>query len=118
MASLRTARILARLTTWRTPPEIVCGQLLDLCVGALGVDGSSLVLMGRTGPPGVVAVSDAVAQAVEEAQFVLGDGPGIDCVRSAAAVLEPDLAVTGVVRWPGFAGAASAAGAGPSSCCP
>ena len=50
--------------------------------------------------------SAPLAQAVEDLQHTLGEGPGVDASLSGAAVLVPDLADSGdpaLARWPTFA---------------
>jgi GAF domain len=68
---------------------------------ALGVDG---VWAGAgTGPQGMVLAwgQDKTSTALEDAQFTLGQGPGLEAVASGAPVLVPDL-VQAASRWPGF----------------
>lgn len=112
MVAIRTTQILARLSAWRVPPEHLCGQLLGSCVEDLPVTGASLVVMNRHGAPGVVSVTDTVAEMIEELQFTLGEGPGVDCFRTGWPVLHGDVAETGPQRWSGFAPAALGAGIG------
>ena len=72
---------------------------------ALGVDG---VLAGAgTGPQGVVLAwgRDKTSTALQDAQFTLGQGPGLEAVAAGAPVLVPDLA-DAASRWPGFVPAA------------
>lgn len=54
--------------------------------------------------------SDPVEGVIEEAQFTFGEGPCVDAARHSAPVHEPDLAGSGVLRWPIFAPRAVAAG--------
>jgi hypothetical protein len=68
---------------------------------ALGVDGVSAGL--GTGPQGVVLAwgLEKVGIALEDVQFTLGQGPGVDAVASGVPVLVPDLRGQ-QARWPGF----------------
>jgi len=64
-----------------------------------------------TGASGMVLAwgDEAVSAELEDLQFTLGQGPGPDAAAGGAAVLVPDLAVTGA-RWPQFAPAAAVLG--------
>ena len=53
-----------------------------------------------------VAASDAASRMLEELQFTLGEGPCLDAFTSRRPVLEPDLPVHGMGRWPAYAPAA------------
>jgi hypothetical protein len=59
----------------------------------------------------VLASSDEVAKALEDLQFVLGEGPTGDAFRAARPVLVPDLAAVDT-RWLQFASAARSRGVG------
>jgi GAF domain-containing protein len=110
MASVRTAQILARVVAAKMPPEVLCRRLVDACAEELPVTGVGMVLMTNSGPAGVVAVSDGPAATMEELQFTLGEGPCVDSSRTGRPVLQPNLAVTGPPRWPGFSAGALEAG--------
>ena len=55
--------------------------------------------------------SNAVSALIEDLQFTLGEGPGIDAFRDDQPVLEPDLADPTYPRWVAFAPPAVQAGA-------
>jgi GAF domain-containing protein len=68
---------------------------------ALGVDG---VCAGvGTGPQGVVLAwgQEKVGVALEDLQFTVGQGPGLEAVEACAPVLVADLQEH-AARWPGF----------------
>jgi hypothetical protein len=72
---------------------------------ALGVDG---VWAGvGAGPQGAVVAwgQDKTSTALQDAQFTLGQGPGLEAIAAGAPVLVPDLA-DAASRWPGFVPAA------------
>jgi hypothetical protein len=77
---------------------------------ALGVDGISAGV--GTGPQGVALAwnGDAVSTGLENQQFTLGEGPGLDAAASGVPVLVPDLAGARA-RWPAFTPAATDLGA-------
>jgi hypothetical protein len=53
-----------------------------------------------------IAASGPSSRRLEELQFSLGEGPGIDAFASRRPVLVADLLAHGSSRWPGFAPAA------------
>lgn len=79
----------------------------------MGVDGGGVALVRTRGHRATVCATDDVAARVEEAQFILGDGPCVDASASRSPVLVADLLdpTEGVQdRWPGFVEAACAVG--------
>lgn len=87
-------------------------QNRSLCVASaavVGVAGAGIVLMSRGKALGTVCVSDPVTEAVEDAQYTLGEGPCVEAYRTGAPVLVPDLSRDDD-RWPGFRLDAEAAG--------
>ncbi len=97
----------------RPAPSPVVALLRQVCGAAtrdLGVSGCWVRLMTEAGPSGVAAVSDATAEALEEMQFTLGEGPCIEAFASRRPVLAEDLRAA-VTRWPIFTPAALVAGA-------
>jgi len=81
-----------------------------LCAPTLPVSGVGLALMTDDGPAGIIAATDGAAMELEELQFTLGEGPCVDASQTGRPVLQPDLARTAPLRWPGFAGGALDAG--------
>jgi hypothetical protein len=103
---IRATQILSGVLDGATVTTDAANRLVAACVVALPVTGVGFSLMTAAGPAGTVAVSDEVAAAMEDFQFTLGEGPGVDCSRRGGPVLQPDLAVTGSGRWPAFTAAA------------
>lgn len=85
-------------------------RLCDTCVEVLDVAGAGIMLMSDGVHRGTFGVSNAVMTVVEDLQFTLGEGPCIDASRSVVPVLEPDLDLPAVNRWPAFSGPAVRAG--------
>ncbi len=97
----------ARVLTGSDP--LVADTLCARCVPLLRVTGVGISLM-TTGPPrGVVCASSPIARAVEELQYVLGEGPCVAAARSGEPVLVPDLGDPGNA-WPTFCEGAVALG--------
>lgn len=85
----------------------------DLLRRELAADGVGVRLGGgqRTGTE-VVHVSDLLGSALEELQFVLGEGPAVTCFATGQAVQVPQVdAPVALGRWPGFIPEAARAGA-------
>jgi hypothetical protein len=105
----RRARILLALAA---DVDTVPAGLCHVSAHLLAVSGASVTVLGELrGGPLAVCASDGVAQAVEDLQCTIGEGPSVDAYASDAPVLEGDLAGSGTRRWPAFAPAARAAGA-------
>jgi hypothetical protein len=103
----RVARIGAAMVVGDADPH------QSLCATAariVGVTGAGVVLISGGRALGNVCVSDAVAEAVEEVQYTLGEGPCVDACHTKQPVLVSDLAATDIVRWPGFREGAQAMG--------
>lgn len=90
--------------------------ILDSCgllCHELHADGVGVSVGGgdRTGTA-VVHVSDPLGAALEELQFVLGEGPALTCSATGRAVDVPDLDASAALgRWPGFVPEATRVGA-------
>ena len=88
----------------------ICG----VCVRSVPVTGASVSLMTGTGNRSTVYASDRVSARLEDLQFDLGEGPGIDAFADSRPVLVADLGDPGDAtgrRWPAFTPAAWTAGA-------
>ncbi|MER7705725.1 GAF and ANTAR domain-containing protein [Kitasatospora sp. NPDC097605] len=88
-------------------PERLCGA----CVEALAMDAAAITLMADTGHRAGVWASDENARRLEERQFALGEGPGVDAFRLRRPVLVPDLFAPEEERWPVLATTLGAQGA-------
>jgi hypothetical protein len=87
-------------------PQRVC----ELCVRRLSLSAASVALSAAPQSRGSLAGAGRLAKQIEEMQFVLGEGPCVEAFDHGFPALEPDLAVGGLARWPGFASAALALG--------
>jgi len=85
----------------------------EVAVAVAGVDGAWLTAMSDPARRVLVHATGAKAAELEELQFALGEGPCVDAFASGTLVLVPELGAAGWrARWPGFAVAGAAAGAG------
>lgn len=78
------------------------------CSRAFELRGAGLSLITDSGAQGVVGASGALAHRLEELQFDLGEGPGLDASRQRA-VVQANLSAPSE-RWPIFASSAREAG--------
>ncbi|WP_433715068.1 GAF domain-containing protein [Nocardia sp. CA-084685] len=77
-----------------------------------GADGAAVaVLGGNSQARELVYATDAIAQQVDELQFVVGEGPCVEAYRSDQRQIWPDLTSTDALRrWPAFTGEVLALG--------
>jgi hypothetical protein len=66
-------------------------RISQMCVEQVGVNGAGLSIVSTTGHRELVCSTDDVAAGIEDLQFTVGQGPGIDAVSSGAPVLISDL---------------------------
>ncbi|MEU4205873.1 GAF and ANTAR domain-containing protein [Streptomyces sp. NPDC039022] len=111
------AAVLARLRPSSADAGLV-GADAQRCARALGVDGVAASILTDGGPSEVVWCSDGVSARLEEAQFTLGQGPGLEAGVSCAPVLVPDLARVPGGRWPVLLPEIAALGIGAVFCIP
>lgn len=72
--------------------------------------GAGIMLMSGDQPCGSLWATDEVSAQIEELQFTVGEGPGIEAWRRDQPVLESDLATPATQRWAAFTGPAVRAG--------
>lgn len=86
-------------------------RLCEVCASVTSLSGAGIMLISAGVPEGSVCTTDAVSGRLDELQYTLGEGPGLDAHRHARPVLEPNLADPRQPRWLAFSEAATAAGA-------
>jgi hypothetical protein len=89
---------------------LVLNRLCRVAARLLPAQGVAVSLMTEHGPSGIVAMLDKESGAVEELQFLIGEGPGWDAFEARTPVQAPDLQTAGAHRWPGYSAAAGAYG--------
>ncbi|MEU9078407.1 GAF and ANTAR domain-containing protein [Kitasatospora sp. NPDC004745] len=100
MADLtRIAQIMAEAVNGPGRPSVP-ERLCAACVEALAVDSAAITLMADTGHRAGIWASDDRARRMEERQFSLGEGPGVDAFRGRRPVVVADLLSAAEVRWP------------------
>jgi GAF domain-containing protein len=85
-------------------------RLCSVAIWDLPAWGVAVSLMTDDTSQGLAAASDEMSKAVEELQFVLGEGPCLDALAMRRPVLVPDLSGEPETWWPGYAPAARAHG--------
>jgi transcriptional regulator with GAF, ATPase, and Fis domain len=94
----------ARSDSWT---QAVC----QVCVQQIAsIDAAAITLRTRTRAQELHGATDDWAAQLEQAQYALGDGPGVDAFTAGESVLVDDL-THHQERWPAFADAAEDAGA-------
>jgi hypothetical protein len=76
-------------------------RLCAVCADVAALSGASLMLMGGD-LPGFSAAGSAVSALIEEMQYTVGEGPGLDAYHQNRPVLEPDLVDSVTPRWVAF----------------
>jgi hypothetical protein len=106
----RAHDILAKLIVQSATKSLsLPAALCAACVADLPMTGAAIVLQSIAGLDRVVAATEGIATVVEELQFELGEGPGVDALKQDGPVLRSDLRSANA-RWPMFGPAARAAG--------
>lgn len=86
----------------------LCAPFLE----RLPADGISIVVVSESGAQSTVGASDAIAVALDDLQFELGEGPTPDALLRGVPIITPDLeAIDQRRRWPVFVPAAVGVGA-------
>lgn len=77
-----------------------------LCAEVLQVSGVAVSVLMPDGGSDVIWRTEGVSARLDELQFTLGQGPGVDAAASGELVLEADLDGVPAARWPVFTPAA------------
>jgi hypothetical protein len=77
----------------------------ELCAHVLGLTGVAVNVL-VSGGDDVIWRTDGASARLDDLQFTLGQGPGVDVAASGQFVLEPDLENVPAQRWPAFTPAA------------
>ncbi len=83
----------------------VCAVAVD----RLGIDGAAIAVRTSGLAQDLVATTSTWVTRLEELQYTLGDGPGVEAYTTAGPVLVTDLS-DAAPRWPGFARSAAEEG--------
>lgn len=109
MPAERLMRILALLAATDTAGE---RRLCDVAAEVTTMSGAGVMLLAEGRPQASICTTDRVSSLIEELQYTLGEGPGVDSHRSGTVTSEPDLAGAAPDRWTAFSPRAVDAGAG------
>ncbi|GGR89815.1 hypothetical protein GCM10010252_30910 [Streptomyces aureoverticillatus] len=78
------------------------------CAALLRMDGVAVALRGNASE--LIWYSDERSARLDDLQFTLGEGPGVECARDGSLCLVGDLAQAPGPRWPAFVPGALAQG--------
>jgi hypothetical protein len=79
--------------------EVAAGHIARICASCvltLPVSGAAVSVMTTDGHRGVVFATDATARRLEDVQFTLGAGVGVDAFATGVVQLIPDIGADGV----------------------
>jgi transcriptional regulator with GAF, ATPase, and Fis domain len=83
--------------------EDAANRLCEACVALFDVDAATISLLFDGAHTATLGASGPTARVLDELQFTLGEGPGLDAVTRRAAVLVTDLAqAVATTRWPTY----------------
>lgn len=88
-----------------SPNAALVRRICLTCASSLPIAGAAVSVMTVAGHRGVVSATDEIAQSLDDAQFTLGEGPGVDAFTTGRAVLVSDLDAPdgdGAGSWPVF----------------
>ena len=105
-----TAQILEAINADGSSGSSLPGLLCVDCTTVLDISATGMALMNESGHQGVIGASGPIAAQLEDLQFELGEGPGLDASRANSPVSHPDLTASAVMPWPVFGPAAVAVG--------
>ncbi|MQA10954.1 MAG: GAF domain-containing protein [Pseudonocardiaceae bacterium] len=83
-------------------PERICAA----CVAALPVTGAAITVMSGPQQQQLICATDELIRDLDELQFRLGEGPGVDAFIHGRPIFIADLNNIGDSRWPVYAAAA------------
>jgi hypothetical protein len=87
------------------PESVTGGSSSARFVTELSITGASVSVVMGNRQQSTISVSDEIAAKLDELQFVLGEGPHWDALRSGEPVLAPDLRGLNRDDWPMLHGA-------------
>jgi hypothetical protein len=90
-------------STARSTLTAICLDIVKL----LPVRGAAVALMGGGSMQGIACATDSATKAIQDLEFTLGEGPGLDAFAQSQPVFIDELAPV-ILRWPFFVPAAMA----------
>jgi hypothetical protein len=108
MPSERLRDLLGQLST---DSGVQITQLCTIATDVSGTSGAGIMVMASSLARGSLHSSDEISAYLGDLHYTLGEGPALEVHRVGRAVLEADLELPLVSRWPGFAPLAIQAGA-------
>jgi hypothetical protein len=94
-------------------PRSLLKRICDACLLDTRAEAIAVAVVNADGHRGTAYASNSMAAQIEDAGFVLGEGPCIDALLGRGPVLVDDLSQPAVrVRWPAFTAACDQIGVG------
>jgi hypothetical protein len=106
-----TERLRGLLATVSADNGAEITQLCAIATDISGTSGAGIMVMASSLAQGSLHTSDEISAYLGDLQYTLGEGPAIEVHRQGSAVLEENLELPVLSRWPGFAPLAIKAGA-------
>lgn len=87
-------------------------RICELCVPALDITGAGISVVTRGGVREILCSTDSASAHVEDLQFVMGEGPCVNAMRTGEPVLVADITAGDgpAGTWPEFMGSAAEQG--------
>lgn len=93
--------------------DSLLGRICAVCLERTGAESVAVAVVTADGHRGTAYASDDTAARLEDAGFVLGEGPNADAFTRRGPVLAPDLDLAASrQRWPAFTAVADECGIG------
>jgi hypothetical protein len=111
MPSDRLLRVLTKLHDGKSGTDVAPERFCEVSASIAGATGAGIMILSDSYQHGALCHSDAMSALIDELQFTLGEGPGLDAFSRTRPILEPDLIAPKTIRWTAFTQSAVAAGA-------
>jgi hypothetical protein len=85
-------------------------RLCEVAAEVTVMSGAGIMLLSEGGPQASWCTTDAISSLMEDVQYTLSEGPGMEAHRLGAPIAELDLAAPVVPRWTAFSPRAIEAG--------
>lgn len=109
MTSARRDQIVAQVIS-TVCPQLEPQRLCAGCAEVAGVSGAGIMLLSDDVSKWTLNDAAPIRSRIEDLQFALREGPGIDAHSLGVPVFEPDLTSPVQQRWPSFTSPAVEAG--------
>ncbi|MFE7168967.1 GAF and ANTAR domain-containing protein [Streptomyces sp. NPDC057616] len=104
LAAARSSRLIAGMLQSAGTATVLEEVSAAQCAAALGLTGVTVSILATDGSSERVwaAPDDRIGPAVDDVEYIVGEGPAHDAARSGQAVCEPNLSAGPADHWPLF----------------